>query len=143
MLHRKFQLPCCSVQPPPGCTTRAAPTAGAARSSRGARPCEGAAGAGLRGGHQYPPGGSPSDAHPERYGKLVHHRCYAIDGVDCVVHSTERSATAGRSNVVEQRHRPAWVGYYHHKPSGKRLRAANSPNALELAQPWSALNSHH
>jgi hypothetical protein len=40
---------------------------------------------------------------------------------------------------VEQRSEPAWVGYYHHKPTGKRLRAANSPNALQLAQMLDAL----
>ncbi len=84
--------------------------------------------------HQYPKGGAPSDEHPERYGKLVSHRCCRIDGVDVVVHSTERKRDGWAYVVVEQRSQPAWVGYYHHKPTGKRLRAANSPNALQLAQ---------
>lgn len=89
--------------------------------------------------HQYPAGGAPSDEHPERWGKLVLHQCYSIDGVPVVVHSTERRRDGWSYNVVEQRDLPAWVGYYHHKPSGKRIRAANSPNALQLAQLLDAL----
>lgn len=89
--------------------------------------------------HQYPPGQSPRDEHPKAFGKLVSHRCYSIDGVQVVVHSTERKRDGWSYNVVEQRSEPAWVGYYHHKPTGKRLRAANSPNALQLAQLLDAL----
>ena len=88
--------------------------------------------------HDYPKGGAPSDEHPERFGRMVLHRCCRIDGLNVVVHSTERR-DGWSYNVVEERGRPAWVGYYHHKPSGKRLRAANSPNALQLAQVLDAL----
>lgn len=84
--------------------------------------------------HRYPEGQAPADEHPPKWGKLVLHRCCRIDGLDVVVHSTARRADGWSYNVVEQRDRPAWVGYYHHQPSGKRLRAANSPNALQLAQ---------
>jgi hypothetical protein len=90
-------------------------------------------------GHTYPEGKGPSDEHPERYGKMVAHRCYRIDGVEVVVHSTERQRDGWSYNVAEQRDRPAWVGFYHHKPSGRRVRAANSPNALMLAQVLDAL----
>jgi hypothetical protein len=89
--------------------------------------------------HRYPEGGAPKDEHPPRYGKLVLHRFCRIDGVDVVVRSTERNRDGWSYNVVEQRDEPAWVGYYHHKPSGKRLRASNSPNALQLAQLVDAL----
>lgn len=90
-------------------------------------------------GHQYAPGQSPRDAHPERYGPMVSHRCCIIDGVAVVVHSTKRLRDGWSYNVVEQRDQPCWVGYYHHAPTGKRLRAANSPNALQLAQLIDAL----
>lgn len=89
--------------------------------------------------HSYPEGKAPGDLHPPRFGKLVVHRCCRIDGIDVVVRSTERQRDGWSYNVVEQRDRPAWVGYYHHKPSGKRLRSANSPNALQLAQVLDAL----
>lgn len=90
-------------------------------------------------GHEYPKGQAPSDEHPERFGRMTLHRCFRIDGIEVVVHSTERQRDGWSYNVVEERARPAWVGYYHHKPSGKRLRAANSPNALQLAQVLDAL----
>lgn len=89
--------------------------------------------------HQYPPGQSPKDEHPPSWGKLVSHQCCSIDGVAVVVHSTERRPDGWSYNVVEQRSEPAWVGYYHHKPTGKRVRAANSANALGLAQLLDAL----
>lgn len=84
--------------------------------------------------HTYPPGKAPADEHPERYGPMKRHWCCRIDGVYCIVHSTDRAKDGWSYNVVEQRDRPAWVGYYHHQPSGRRIRAANSPNALQLAQ---------
>jgi hypothetical protein len=90
-------------------------------------------------GHRYPPGKAPGDEHPKGWGPMVSHRCCNIDGVACVVHSTERRKDGWSYNVVEQRDQPCWVGYYHHAPTGKRMRAANSPNALQLAQLLDAL----
>ncbi len=89
--------------------------------------------------HVYPQGQAPSTEHPDRFGPMVQHRCFSIEGVEVIVHSTERGRDGWSYNVVEQRDRPVWVGYYHHAPTGKRLRAANSPNALQLAQVLDAL----
>jgi hypothetical protein len=89
--------------------------------------------------HTYPAGGAPGDEHPPGWGPLVVRRCARFGLVDVVVHSTERRRDGWSYNVAEQRDVPAWVGYYHHAGTGKRLRAANSPNALPLAQVLDAL----
>lgn len=89
--------------------------------------------------HLYQPGQAPADEHPPAWGKLELQRYGVLDGTALVVRSTRRRKDGWSYNVAEERDRPAWVGYYHHKPTGRRLRAANSGNALELAQLLGAL----
>lgn len=89
--------------------------------------------------HLYPQGQSPRDEHPKAWGKLELRRYGVADGTAVVVYSTRRRGDGWSYNVVEERDRPAWVGYYHHAPTGKRIRAANSPNAMPLAQLFGAL----
>lgn len=89
--------------------------------------------------HSYPPGHTPAEQHPPAWGRLEITRHGLADGVAVVVRSTQRRKDGWSYVVVEQRDRPGWVGYYHHQPTGRRLRAANSPDALALAQLLDAL----
>ena len=89
--------------------------------------------------HLYPKGKAPGDEHPPAWGKLELRRYGIAEGTAVVVYSTRRRRDGWSYNVVEERDRPAWVGYYHHAPTGRRIRAANSPNAMQLAQLFGAL----
>jgi hypothetical protein len=91
--------------------------------------------------HVYKPGQSPKDEHPPKWPPLKREltRFGTVGGVAVVVRSTPRRKDGWSYNVAEERDRAAWIGYYHHGPSGRRIRAANSPNAMELAQLFDAL----
>lgn len=90
--------------------------------------------------HAYPAGQDPRDDHPPGWGKLELHSYGAIQGGwHVAVHSTRRRADGWSFNVAELQSQPMWLSYFHHLPTGKRLRVANSPNALQLAQEFDAL----
>ena len=83
-------------------------------------------------GHQYPEGEHPRELHPEKWGPLVSHRFVEVDGVAVVVHSTAPNQIGVTYKVVEERDRPSWMSYFHHRETGNRVRVHNSPNSLNL-----------
>jgi hypothetical protein len=90
--------------------------------------------------HVYAAGEAPRDHHPHGWGRLEFHRFGKLgNGWHVAVHSTKRRKDGWSFNVVELEARPIWVAYYHHAPTDKRVREANSPNALHLAQVFDAL----
>lgn len=83
--------------------------------------------------HIWPRGGSPKDHHPKHFGKLSSEWFATKDGMQVVVRSTKRLEDGWSYNVAVERERPAWVSWFHHAPTGKRLRHLGSEKPLELA----------
>lgn len=77
--------------------------------------------------HAYPEGQAPRDAHAAAYGPMVAHRYGLVSApqiTDAVVavHSTARRSDGWSYVLVQLQAWPAWVTYFHHAPTGRRVR---------------------
>ena len=85
--------------------------------------------------HVWPAGCSPRDHHPKHFGKLTStwYGCRRDGSMRVVVRSTKRLEDGWSYNVAVERDRPSWVSWFHHAPTGKRIRHLGSDKPLDLA----------
>lgn len=76
--------------------------------------------------HAYPPGQAPADVHPALYGPLLRHDYGVINDpwiqdAAVAVHSSARRGDGWSHHVVQMQAWPAWLGYFHHAGTGRRI----------------------
>lgn len=77
--------------------------------------------------HAYPEGQAPRDVHAEAYGPMVDHRYGMVDEprmrhTVVAIHSTARRSDGWSYVLVQLQAWPAWLTYFHHAPTGRRVR---------------------